>query len=143
MPWIMTYLVALLPPVPRIALMHAPRYEFRMARDGVSPPLELLDQLAGALHRGDLLDQLHVALGLRVAKLVAQPRFDLIAAHRRDQLITAHPDTPVDLPDRERDAVLAEGAVPRDRVLVVRVDERSVQVEEDGGARRVGGHGPS
>ena len=46
-----------------------------------------------------------------------------------DELVAAHPDVPVDLPHREHESVLAERAVPRDRVLVVRVDERAVDVE--------------
>jgi len=38
----------------------------------------------------------------------------------------------LDLPDRQRDLRLAEGPVPRDRVVVVGVDERSVDVEDRG-----------
>jgi hypothetical protein len=35
----------------------------------------------------------------------------------------------VQAPDREHDAVLPKGAVPTQRVLVIRVDERPVDVE--------------
>ena len=58
---------------------------------------------------------------------------DLLAGERGHELVAAHPDVAVDAPDREQDLVLAEGAVPGDRVLVVRVDERAVDVEDGGG----------
>jgi len=47
-----------------------------------------------------------------------------------DQLIASHPDVPVDAPDRQHHPVLAECAGPRQRVLVVRVDERPVDVQD-------------
>jgi len=50
---------------------------------------------------------------------------------RTDELVAAHADVPVDLPDRRPVAVLAEGTVPGARVLVVAVDEGAVDVEED------------
>jgi hypothetical protein len=37
---------------------------------------------------------------------------------------------PVQAPDREHDVVLPEGAIPRERVVVRRVDERPVDVED-------------
>jgi hypothetical protein len=36
----------------------------------------------------------------------------------------------MDAPQRERDLVTTEGAVPRERVVVVGVDERAVDVED-------------
>jgi hypothetical protein len=47
-------------------------------------------------------------------------------------VVSPHAEQAVDPPDRQREAVLPERAVPRDRVLVVRVDERAVDVEECG-----------
>src|SRR6266478_1142368 len=45
---------------------------------------------------------------------------------------TAHPDAPVDAPDRQLDAGQLERLVPRDGVLIDAVNERAVQVEEEG-----------
>jgi hypothetical protein len=36
----------------------------------------------------------------------------------------------VQAPDREHDVVLPEGAIPAERVVIVGVDERSVDVQE-------------
>jgi len=44
-------------------------------------------------------------------------------------VVAAHADMPMDAPDRQYLSVLAEGPVPGQGVLVVRVDERSVDVE--------------
>jgi hypothetical protein len=38
----------------------------------------------------------------------------------------------VDPPEREREVVGAERAIPGERVLVVRIDERAVDVEQSG-----------
>jgi hypothetical protein len=38
----------------------------------------------------------------------------------------------VEAPDREHDVVLPEGAIPAEGVVVARVDERSVDVEQRG-----------
>ena len=54
---------------------------------------------------------------------------DLIAGDGGDELVAAHADVAVDSPDRRRHVVLAKSAVPGDRVLVVGVDERSVDVK--------------
>jgi hypothetical protein len=51
-------------------------------------------------------------------------------------VVAAHADVAVDAPDRQRLAVLAERAKPGQRVLVVGVDERAVDVE-DGRGRHV------
>jgi hypothetical protein len=50
-----------------------------------------------------------------------------------DQLVPAHPDVPVDPPHGQSDFVRSERAVPRQRVVVIRVDQRSVDVEQRGG----------
>jgi hypothetical protein len=44
-------------------------------------------------------------------------------------VIAAHADVPVDAPDRQDLFVLAEGPVPGQGVVIVRVDERAVDVE--------------
>jgi hypothetical protein len=47
-------------------------------------------------------------------------------------VVAAHADVPVHAPDREHDVVLPEGAVPAERMLIARVDERPVDVEKSG-----------
>ncbi len=56
---------------------------------------------------------------------------------RFDQLIAAHSDTAVNAPQRQRYLALAKGAMLGNGVMVVRVDERPVDVEE-----RCFGHAP-
>jgi hypothetical protein len=50
-----------------------------------------------------------------------------------DQLVASHADAAMDLPELHREPVRPEGAVPRDRVVVVRVDERAVDVDDRDG----------
>jgi hypothetical protein len=45
---------------------------------------------------------------------------------------TAHPDLAVDPPDRELDPHLLEGLPPRENVLIDAVDQRPVEVEDEG-----------
>jgi hypothetical protein len=52
------------------------------------------------------------------------------AADPRPSLITAHPDVAVQTPDREHDVVLPEGAIPAHGVLVIRVDQRPIHIED-------------
>jgi hypothetical protein len=52
-----------------------------------------------------------------------------LVGQRLHNLIAAHPDIAVNQPHRQHDPVPAEGAVPGERVLVVGVDERPVDVE--------------
>ena len=96
----------------------------------VASSLEIGDQLARARERLDLADQLAVERALCRADVVALLALELLAAERLDELVAAHPDVPVDAPDRQQHPVLAEGPVPGDRVLVVGVDERAVDVED-------------
>ena len=93
-------------------------------------PLQILDQLARALHRLDLADQLHVERLLGRADLIAKLALGALIGQRGDQLVTAHPDVAMDPPQREHDLVLSKRTKPRDRVVIVRVDQRSVDVED-------------
>ena len=68
--------------------------------------LEVANQLAGALERLDLTDQLAVELGLGVADVVALLVLDLLARERLHEQVPAHPDVPVDAPHRKHDLVL-------------------------------------
>src|SRR5581483_3722562 len=72
---------------------------------------------------------------VRVAERVAQPVLDVTAGERRDDLVTAHADMAVDPPHRQDDLLGAKRPVPRERVLVVRVDERAVEIEQRGAAQ--------
>src|SRR6476660_4531458 len=99
----------------------------------MSALLETLDQLARPIHRLDLVDQLEVALGLAVADLVSVLLLGPVVGQGGDQLIAAHPDVTVDSPHRQHDAVLAKRAVPGDRMVIVGVDERPVDVEHGNG----------
>ena len=91
----------------------------------------------GALKRLDLAHQLIlVDRAAGVPDLVTLVPVGLLADEGGDELVPAHADRPVDPPDRKHDPVLAEGAVPRERMLVVRVDQRAVDVEQS----RLGGH---
>ena len=78
----------------------------------------------------DLADQLRVALALGRADRVADAPLDLLAGDGRHELVAAHPDVAVDPPGGNCLAVLAQRPLPGERVLVVRVDERPVDVED-------------
>src|SRR3954470_8107590 len=97
---------------------------------GVPALLEPDDQLARAFERRDLADQRHVGRLLGVADALAVLRVGVLADQGGDQLVAPHPDVPVDLPQLHDEPVRAERPVPSDRVLVVRVDERAVDVED-------------
>jgi hypothetical protein len=105
----------------------------RREHDGVARLPEVGDELARALERLHLGDQRHVERLLGGADVVAVLLVELLAHERGDELVAAHADVAVDPPDRKDDAVLAERPVPGDRVLVVGVDERAVDVEDRGG----------
>ena len=90
--------------------------------DGVPAILERADELASAFEWPDLPDQLLVQLLLGGAKLIADLALDPIAAERRNELVAAHPDVPVNSPCRQHHFVAAEGPVPGKRMVIVRVD---------------------
>src|SRR5205085_2215811 len=100
--------------------------------DGEAALLEVGDERASALERRDLVDHLVEELLPAVAHLVAEPLLDVLARDGGDELVAAHPHVTVQAPDREHEVVLPEGAIPRERVVVVRVDERAVDVEDRG-----------
>jgi hypothetical protein len=116
----------------------------RRAREHDRPPalLQLGDQLARPLEDHDLVDQLGEQLALGGADPVAGLLLDLLAGDRADELVAPHPDVAVDPPHRRHHSVAAERAVPRDRVVVVRVDERPVDVEDRSGRHRGHPRGP-
>ena len=92
--------------------------------------LELVGQRGGALERAYLAEELVEVLLPGGAQGLAVDTLDLVAGDGTDQLVAAHADVAVQAPDREHDVVLPKGAVPTQRMLVVGVDERPVDVEE-------------
>ena len=102
----------------------------------VAAILQLDHQLARALQRAHLLDQLHVEVALERAHLVTVRALELVARERADQLVPAHPDVTVDAVERQRQADLAEGAEPCEGMLVVRVHQRAVDVQDRRGRAR-------
>ena len=101
--------------------------------DDVPEVLEIRDQLPCALERLDLLDQGEVQRLLGGADVVSVIALGVSVRPRLHELVAAHADVAVDPPQREHDVVLAEGAVPREGVVVVGVDEGAVDVEYRGG----------
>ncbi len=93
------------------------------------------DQLLRAAERPHLADQLRVlrAAGL-LDRVLALP-ID-VGNEGGHELVSAHADMPVDPPDRERDVVSPERPPPGERVVIVRVDKRAVDVEERCGSHR-------
>ena len=99
--------------------------------DRVAGLLECLEQGAGALEGGDLADHLGVQLGLGLAHRVAVLLLDALAGHRGDELVPAHADVAVDAPQRHDHSDASKCPRPGDRVVVVAVDERPVDVDDD------------
>jgi hypothetical protein len=88
------------------------------------------------LHRAYLPDQPAVLLALRVADAVAKLALGLLAAQGGHHLVAAHADVAVDAPDRQDDVVGDERAKPGDRVLIIGIHQRAVDVENGGAHAR-------
>jgi len=95
----------------------------------VSASFQVREQLVRTFERRHFVDEAVEELLPPVADVVTVLLLDTLARDRLDELIPAHADVSVQAPDREHDAVLPKGAVPTQRVLVIRVDERPVDVE--------------
>lgn len=104
--------------------------------DDVAARLQVAEQLPRALERCDLVEERVEERRPAFAQRVAEPLLGVRAGHGLDVLVAAHPDAPVEAPERDHDPVLAEGARPAERVVVVRVDECPVDVEDDGARHR-------
>jgi hypothetical protein len=97
--------------------------------DRVPAICQSLDQVARSLQRLDLVDELLVEVTLGLSNAVAPLPLDRVARHGAHELVPAHADVAVDTPERHHDAVAPERPVPGERVMVVGVDERAVDVE--------------
>ena len=108
----------------------------RLARTGEheleAPPPDLLEQRPGRHERAHLVDHEVELLAPGFAQLLAVALLDLVTGHVRDEVVAAHADAAVQLPERQGDVDAAERPVPGERVLVVRVDEGPVDVEDRG-----------
>jgi hypothetical protein len=60
-------------------------------------------------------------------------RVERLVREGADELVSAHPDVAMHPPHRKMDPVLTKGLIPTQGVLVVRVDERAVDVEDGSG----------
>ena len=80
----------------------------------------------------DLGAQRLVLVQPALAQVVAVALLDLVAGDGGDELVAAHADGAVDLPQRHVDVEAAEGPRPREGVVVGGVDQGAVDVEQDG-----------
>ena len=70
--------------------------------------------------------------GLEIVWSVAADAPDVVADEARDELVAAHADRAVHAPQRRIQVEARERARPRDGMVVRRVDEGAVDVEQDG-----------
>ncbi len=100
-------------------------------RDQGEPALlDRSQQLVGALEGFDLVDEFVELLYPRLAQLVPVRFLYVVAADRRHERVPAHPDARMDAPHRSDDAVAAKGSGLRQGVVVVRVHQGAVDVED-------------
>ena len=88
--------------------------------------------VGGAVESAHLGQELLVLLLPRVAQVAAVLALDVVADEARDELVAAHADRAVHAPQRRVQVEASERARPRDGVVVRRVDEGAVDVEQDG-----------
>ena len=96
------------------------------------------DQLAGARQRDDAVGAAQIELGVQIGQPAQRgvvqhsPGF---ALQSLEEQATTHPDAAVDPPHRQGDAALGQRLLPGDDVLVHRIDQRAVQIEQQGWLR--------
>jgi hypothetical protein len=101
--------------------------------------LEQFEERPRARQRCDAVDQLGEERGLRGPHRVAVLGVPGVAGKPRNELVAAHPDGPMRAPGGNGATVLGKRPVPGQRMLVVAVDERAVDVEDN----RWEGHPPA
>jgi hypothetical protein len=95
--------------------------------------LQLVQELVRAGERLDLVDHRVEQVFPVGPQPVAEPLLDLVAGYGGDELVPAHADVSMEPPHGEDYPVRAEGAIPAERMVIVRVDECAVDVEDAGG----------
>ena len=70
---------------------------------------------------------------LELARLLGRQPAARLAHGRVDEQAAAHPDSPVDPPDRQIDARVRHHLLPAQDVLVNGIDQGPVEVEQQGG----------
>jgi hypothetical protein len=98
----------------------------------MTPLAELLDQRCGAGNGADLWQQLSVEALFSVPCFVTVAFLYAIAGHRCNELVASHPDVSMNFPARKRYADLPEGTEPGDRVVVIRIDQSPIDIEDCG-----------
>jgi hypothetical protein len=98
--------------------------------DAMAAVAEGNEQVSSALEWSHFPDQLQVAVVLGVADGVADSGIPVVADQGGDELVAAHAHVAVDLPERQVDADARECPRLGERVVVVRVYKRSVDVED-------------
>src|SRR5690606_26927460 len=105
---------------------------------------QVIEQLAGPRQRTDLTGtaQVRFAVGLDQPLDAVRLNLDpgLAQQHVREQA-ARHADLAVYAPDGQVDAVAAQRLAPREHMLVHAVDQRAVEIEDEGGLAR--GHAGS
>src|SRR6476469_3369792 len=94
--------------------------------------LERLQEAAGAVERPHLADEPVELLDPLVAQGVAELGLDFATRDLGHELVASHADGAMDPPQRRVEIVSPERTGPGEGVVVVAVDEGSVDVEDDG-----------
>ena len=92
---------------------------------------EAVRHFTRTIEAADLGEDRVEALLPRCAHRIAEVALDPGAGDGGDELVASHADVAVKAPHGNVEVVIAKAARPCDRVVVRRVDERSVDVEED------------
>ena len=109
-------------------------------REGAAELGEPRQQGARPRQRAHLADATPVRLGVPVLHAHEQglvQRASGLAQQRAREQAAAHADAPVDAPHRELDTSLLQRLVPRQHVLIDAVDQRAVEIEDQGRCRHV------
>ena len=95
--------------------------------------LDRYEQVARARQRRHLLKQRVDFLALPLPGLIAYPALQVLTPDSRDHLVPAHADQPVQPPHRIGLAHRAQRPVPGQRMLIVGIDERPVNIKDGNG----------
>jgi hypothetical protein len=91
------------------------------------------EQVARARQRRHLLKERVDFLALFLPGLISYPALQVLTSDSRDHLVPAHADQPVQPPHRIGLAYRAQCPIPGERMLIVGIDERPVNIEDGNG----------